>query len=690
MSIRAFAIAAVSAPLFLLGVSGTAAPSGPWLPDGAVDALAVSGSTVYAGGEFHGFWQPGPWDTLALYRGGNTRPYASFAAPGAGGVSTVVSDGAHGWFAGGSFTSLGGVQCPNLVHVLASGAVDPRWCPRPTAVSLLARSGRTLLLDTGVLRAVDIPSGRLLPWRAVPGASESIHPAIIWTLAADSRLVFLGGGLASVNGRPARRLAAVDIRNGRLAWAANVDGRVTGVAYADGRVYAVGFFRHVDGRPRTGVAALDATTGRLLDWSPVLPCHLAYYNGVAASRQRVFVSATGCGVSAVSTTTGARLWHSSVPAELGLSLEGNRLLTVSGHRVGVLAASTGRLLRWALESGHEVSSAARSGVGTAVGGLLFHPQGGLTRVGLAALDAATGSPTSWHAHLSTVERSAFDTAYGLDGVGALAADGNTIYAGGFGCKNKLGLAAFDAASGARLPFAPHAMLLDCLSPDWALAATSTAVYVASALKLANGEFRAMAAFDARTGDLLPWDPGLQGGGGRFALAVAGTSVYLGGAFTTLHGLQRPYLAAVDAVTGAPTTWEPRPDSVVTALAIANGILYVGGNFTHIGASARRGLAAFDLSTGALLPWDPGAGSDIYTITALAVSGPTVYVGGVFTRIGGADHDYIAAVDAASGRARAWSPDVEEVTSIAATPGAVYVGYRDWNGRGGLAAFAGAG
>jgi hypothetical protein len=114
----------------------------------------------------------------------------------------------------------------------------------------------------------------------------------------------------------------------------------------------------------------------------------------------------------------------------------------------------------------------------------------------------------------------------------------------------------------------------------------------------------------------------------------------------------PYLAAVDAVTGTPTAWQPRPDGDITTLVIANGILSVDGSFNRIDNAARHGLAAVDLATGALLPWDPGADSNNQSISTLTAFGSTVYVGGSFDRIGMAQHHDIAALHATTGAARA--------------------------------------
>jgi hypothetical protein len=93
-------------------------------------------------------------------------------------IRDIETDGRGGWFVAGNFTSLGGVDCPELVHVLASLRVDPDWCPRVVGgtVYLLARAGQTLYFSGdfdsvgGVRRAslaaVDTKTGSLTSWHA--------------------------------------------------------------------------------------------------------------------------------------------------------------------------------------------------------------------------------------------------------------------------------------------------------------------------------------------------------------------------------------------------------------------------------------------------------------------------------------------------------------------------------------------
>ena len=158
-----------------------------------------------------------------------------------------------------------------------------------------------------------------------------------------------------------------------------------------------------------------------------------------------------------------------------------------------------------------------------------------------------------------------------------------------------------------------------------------------------------------------------------ALAVSGSTVYVGGYFTTFAGggTTRKYIAAIDASTGTATAWNPDADDVVDALAVSGSTVYAGGYFTNIGGQARNSIAALDASTGAATSWNPNANGEV---DALAVSGSTVYAGGNFTTIGGEARNYIAALDASTGSATTWHPDANyDVYALAFSGSTVYAG-----------------
>ena len=99
-------------------------------------------------------------------------------------------------------------------------------------------------------------------------------------------------------------------------------------------------------------------------------------------------------------------------------------------------------------------------------------------------------------------------------------------------------------------------------------------------------------------------------------------------------------------------------------------VYAGGEFASLGGAERNNLAALD-ATGNLLAWNPNAHSEV---TALAVSGTTVYAGGGFIFVGGTERNNLAALDASTGNLLAWNPNANGgVYALAVSGTTVYIG-----------------
>jgi hypothetical protein len=319
-----------------------------------------------------------------------------------------------------------------------------------------------------------------------------------------------------------------------------------------------------------------------------------------------------------------------------------------------------------------VYAAAPDGRGGWYIGGSFDRVGGVARRNLAHLTAGGGVDA------------AFDPA--SDGeVDRLAVSGGTIYAIGdftsIGGRPRQELAALDAGSGRATTWDPEPT-----GPDLylnALATSGSTVYVGGNFTAIGGQSRRdLAALDAVTGQATAWNPSPDNV--VFALAVAGPNVYVGGEFTTIGGRSRNGLAAIDA-SGRATSWDPNPagdNAYVDPIAVAGSTVYVGGGFSSIGGRHRRHLAALDATTGRATSWNPRPNDVVF---ALAVSGSSVYAGGQFSAIGGAPRHDVAALDARTGRARRWNPGLlrpcapgdphpcARVHTLAVSRSAVYVG-----------------
>ncbi len=143
----------------------------------------------------------------------------------------------------------------------------------------------------------------------------------------------------------------------------------------------------------------------------------------------------------------------------------------------------------------------------------------------------------------------------------------------------------------------------------------------------------VAAFDLTTGALKTAFRADTNGTIR-ALAYDGKNLYLGGAFTAVNGSGRSRIAAVDPVSGAVRTWWNATASwTVNSLAVQSGRLYLAGSFSWLNGVARSRIGAVNLSNGSLTSFAPAA-NDTVTSIAAAPNGTDVYIGGYYTSVNG--------------------------------------------------------
>jgi fibronectin type 3 domain-containing protein len=126
--------------------------------------------------------------------------------------------------------------------------------------------------------------------------------------------------------------------------------------------------------------------------------------------------------------------------------------------------------------------------------------------------------------------------------------------------------------------------------------------------------------------------------GSVAVSPDGSTVYVGGSFTSVDGQPRDHVAAFSTTTGALTSWNPDAGGPVSAIATSGDVVYLGGAFAKVGGVARADLAAVSSTgTGAVLSWGSGTqpGTD-NTVDALAVTadGSQVVAGGYFDQVDG--------------------------------------------------------
>ncbi len=151
-----------------------------------------------------------------------------------------------------------------------------------------------------------------------------------------------------------------------------------------------------------------------------------------------------------------------------------------------------------------------------------------------------------------------------------------------------------------------------------------------------------------------------------ALSLSGATLYVGGDFDCVRGVNRSHLAAINVNTGAAAAnWgsgsntAPQPDGPVHALArtVDNQMLYIGGAFGMVGSEPRSHLAGVNPPTGAVQPWSPDLDG---VVRALAVDATNarVFAGGEFGMVGGAARPGLAAIGMTTAAPTSWNPGLQ--------------------------------
>jgi hypothetical protein len=284
------------------------------------------------------------------------------------------------------------------------------------------------------------------------------------------------------------------------------------------RVYLGGAFTSVNGKPRSGLAAINANTGRLTAWSP------------KANRAVLDLAASPSGDSIYA---GGEI----------TSVDG----IARGHVVAI-SASTGQVCKeWNAHADQPVYSLATSGRRVYLGGE-FRKVNGRNRQGLAAVCRGEGK---LHANWTP-------TTNGIVRTLGLSPNKRRLYAGGnysvISGKRRPNLAALHPATGAVKDWSPNPRV-DNDYQVFDLAVTNKAVYVAGGGRNPDGTAE---AFGAGKGASV-WR--YSSNGDFQAVTLLKRKLHFGGHFTKLDRktdeISRNRLMAVAAATGRlDARWKP--------------------------------------------------------------------------------------------------------------------------------------
>jgi outer membrane protein assembly factor BamB len=313
-----------------------------------------------------------------------------------GAITAATGDGHGGWFIAGGFSQVDGVPRSNLAHIDQDGSLDTRWrAPKlqPALMSpflSVARQGDNVLVAGPFRAAAGSPAHGAVALDSDNGSVDpSWRPPKIcadgnWAIEAAAGRIYLATACAAP---PC--LVRLDPSSGAVSeWSAGIVaigeiGCVNSVATLAGVVAFTGGFSQVGAKPRQGIAAVNAETGRLVDrFDPHGRCAQGG-QAIALSTRLAFVGGDGCRVGAFALATGRQLWaiprHGNTATTAALAAYGHRIYLggsfssmegLPSNGFAALDQRSGKPLpTWHPPAGSQLEALSISGHGLLIGAL---------------------------------------------------------------------------------------------------------------------------------------------------------------------------------------------------------------------------------------------------------------------------------------------------------------------------------
>ncbi len=603
--------------------------------NGNVYAIASSGSTVFLGGNFT-YISPYSGNGVAINTatGNVINTFPTVTTPSTG-ITSVVPDGAGGFYIGGNFTQINGTSRTYIARLNSDGSLNA-WNP----------------VLNGSVSAIDISS--------------------------DNNTIYVAGGFTQVNSTTRNHLAALSAADGSLtSWNPGLSGgNINAISLStSGTIYVVGSFTSSSGAiigdsSRRRAAEISLTTGKATAWDPNVSSSFTEVLTVTQSASSVYIGGDFTQVNgSVTRNYAAKISKSSGIVDASWNPNPGYIvnaLIVSGDKVyaggkfssiggksrwklAVLDTGTGTALDgWVPDPNGDVKSLLMSGSTLYVGGD-FETFNGSARARLAAVDISS---------LASVGLTSLNYGFGST-VNALSVSGSALYAGGIfttaGGQMRNGLAAVNGTTGEILSWNPNpsSPSINSIVPT----SDGNDLFVGGGFSSIGGQSRNnLAKINVATGNAdAVWDPNVNGIVQKMSRSTGDTLYFYGYDFTTVNGsVSRPgHIAAVKGTgTGEVTAFNPDGFTPITTRYIQvspeGSTVYLGYNSQGVfwSSLSRNYFVALNTSDGSATDMDPVFNQGVF---CSAINGNTIYFGGQFTSIdGNTDIQKIAKYDASGG------------------------------------------
>jgi hypothetical protein len=636
-----------------------------WYPKGGVSSIVHDSirQRIYLSGDFRSIGPISP--NGAVVGQSNFIPDSRYPSPDQN-VKCAIPDGNNGWFIGGWFKNVGDSARGRLAHLNSDGELSPLF----SGYGFNQEVSSLMLKDSILYIGGNFQSyGRLRSNQSTFDTSGMnidftfpVADAVFSRVISDNRKGwFVTGRFTRIGDSLRGGLAHIDSNGAIYAWNPGTNGDVTTMLLSGDTLYLGGNFTKINGISRNMMAAVNASSGKVLAFNPTIQSGTTFSkflirNNIlyVGGNFTAIAGITRSSLAAIDVNTSkATTWAPKIVGALNDMLIirntmyfGGFISKVDGqvrsHLGAVSLSGTGAGTSWNPLADQQVN-----GLQLYKGTIIAH--GGFTKIGsttrnwIAAIDTSTGLASSWNPVFS-------------DGLSGILLDGDRLLTYG----------SFKKVSGVyRQNFAILNLATGTLDTAKVFLPNTIRTMALSGKKLFInwniGEIghinrNGLAAINIRTGKLTSWDPEVSGLCRVFGIQnVSGPKVIIAGSFGGIGGKSRNNIARLSTITAKADAWNPSSSGIIYSLQLYKGALYVAGRFSTIGGKSRDFIAALDTVSGLATSWNaPSPGN---TVRQLMIVDSTVYIVGKFTSISSDNSfKYLAALHARTGALiKTWAP-----------------------------------
>jgi hypothetical protein len=498
-------------------------------------------------------------------------------------------------------------------------------------------------------------------------------------------LLYVGGDFTTVSASARNRIVSTDKENVLQGFNPNAGAAVYTILPSGSTIFIGGSFITMGGVTRNRVASvqIDSISGVLTAWNPncnggpvqaLVADDTSVYiggsafgtvGGVTQNRIAKVTSDTGSVISLKHHLTGDNVYALDIDNDKNIYIGGGMTLVYGEDRNRVLSTNmnNGLISSFNPNAGSTVYSLLPSGSTLFIGGA-FTTMSGVTRnrVASVVLDGISGSLTAWNPNCNGGP------------VRALVADDATVYIGGdaFGTvggvtQNRITKVTSD--TGAVISLKHHLAADNVSSVD---IDSDKNVYIGGGMTIVYGETRNRAlSTNMNNGLISSFHP--NSNGAVNTILPSGTTIFIGGAYTTLQGTARSRVGAIqlDGISGTLTAWNPNCNGEVKCLVAKDTLVLIGGLFSTVNGVATSRFSPVTSDVGTKIPLSKYPNNDVYSIS---VSGDSIYLGGTFASTNDEVRKYALSVNTLNSKLLGFNPNANaDVVTILPSSTTIFMG-----------------